>query len=290
MYRQKLLAVTVAVLISLIANTAGVPLLSGYTEPVMAQETEKLVAQSLGLVGATEKEFLEQVDIQQLTGAALDEALSSAQDDEKSQVVLEYLQQQGYQIVDDTASGLTVAVKTEMGYLSATLLLLDYRQPITGQAARFLYVSDSQGQIRVGVGLIEMQNGQVSRLEVLEVGEGELVRESVLMIDENGVLAGEDASAVDLLPDSCGSSLEITLPSTQRIDDCSLCQQICGAVYGGGCSLTSVLFCTLVCAPIGNLACPLICGAVWVLMCVIGTWSGCGVICGSGPGGLGFCP
>lgn len=275
MRKTKYLSVTIAVLIALIANSAGIAALPGHTQLAKAKELERLVARKLGLTGTAEEEFVKQVEIRELTGKALQEAVSVAQADAKSQTALRDLRQRGYKMLDGTATGLTVVVQSDTGARSATLLMWDYQGSATGQLARFLYVSDDQSMVQVAIGLIRLQHGKVWHLRVFEVQGDGLVPESAWAFREDGTVVREGA-------DSLGIGV------TQVSQECLVCNQVCGALYGLGCGLGGVLVCTLICAGIAGPLCPLICGAVYVLMCVIGGWTNCDLICG--PQGLGYCP
>lgn len=280
MRKTKYLSVTIAVLIALVANSAGIAALPGHSQPVMAKEPERLVARSLGLTGTAEEDFVKRVKIVELTGKALQEAVLVAQADAKSQTALRDLRQRGYKMLDGTATGLTVVVQSDTGARSATLLMWDYQGSTTTQLARFLYVSDDQGMVQVAIGLIRLQHGKVRHLRVFEVQGDELVPESAWAFREDGTVVGEGADAWDLTAGVIGVN--------QVSEECFHCMNVCNALYGGGCSLGGVLFCTLYCIPFGGPICPAVCGAAYVLMCVLGTWFGCPVICG--PYFLDKCP
>jgi len=282
---RKMKCLSVVVLIALVTNSVGIGVLPG-PQLAKAKEPERLVARSLGLTGAAEEEFVKQVEIRELTGKALlQRAVSAARADAKSRVALRYLRQRGYEMLDGTATGLTVVVHSDSGPRSATALLWDYQGPSAEQMATFVHVADGQGLVRVGIGLVELHGGEVRRLRVLEVQGDELIEETAWTIQENGTAVSEGADSLDLLFSQCETTGVRRLAAND--DDCVTCISICGALYALGCGINGMIFCTLMCIPFAGPACPLICGGVWLLICVLGGYFGCDAVCG--PVGLGYC-
>ena len=286
MRKTKYLSVTIAVLIALITNSAGIAALPGHTQLAKAKEPERLVARKLGLTGTAEEEFVKQVEIRELTGKALQEAVSVAQADAKSQMALRDLRQRGYKMLDGSATGVTVIVHSDTGHRSATAVLWDYQGPTAKQMATFVHLSDDQGLVRVGVGLVELHGGEARQLQVFEVQGNKLIQESAWAIREDGTVVSEGVDSLDLPSGQCKTTGVSGLSGNG--DDCATCIGICDALYAMGCGIGGILFCHLICIPFAGPTCPLICAGVYLLYCVVGGYLGCGMICGPPPG-LGYC-
>ena len=277
-------SVTVAVLIALVVNSASLAAVPERTQPAMAKEAERLVARSLGLTGDAEEDFVERIEIRELTGKALQQAVLAAQADAKSRVALKYLQQRGHKMLDGTATGLTVVEHSDTDPRSATLLMWDYQGPTARQMAKFLHLVDDQGVVRVGVGLIRLQHGEARHFQVFDVQGDELIQEATWAIREDGTVVGEGVGNLHLPPNHCGTTRVSGLKSD---DDCNTCMSVCERLYAVGCGWSAILACFILCIPFAGPACPVICGAVYVVLCVLSGWQGCTAVCG--PAGLGYC-
>ena len=144
----------------------------------------------------------------------------------------------------------------------------DHQGPTEKQTARIVFIFDTNtNESMFGVGVINSLPSGETRLKSYEIRKNLLVELDELRIDKDGNVVGKNVGVIT------------------ASEDCLTCHQVCGSLYGGACSLTGVLTCTLVCAPIGTLACPVICGVLFTIICVIGTNTNCDLICDD----LGYC-
>jgi hypothetical protein len=244
---------------------------------------EVSVAQRLGLTDTELENFEEAIDIQELTGKALSRAVKNAQKNTKLQTAIEQLQSEGFVLRDGSVLGEEIRVGSGKDKRSIIVLILDY-QNTDENIARLLYISDSQGDVRVGFGLIE-QHGDMQTIRAYQVQDNnQIVEEPLIEVYEDGTIITYRDGQEYILTDMCTQSQDAR--TTAVSDNCLKCIQICNALYGLGCGLSGVLACVLVCAPIGGITCPLICGAVYTILCILGGGI-CSTVCGYM---LGYCP
>lgn len=241
------------------------------------------VAQRLGLTDAKIKDFQETVDIRELTGKALDRSVQTAQKNIKFQTAIQHLQSEGFVIRNESVLGEEIRVGTGNEKRKIVVLIFDCQNP-DENVARLLYISDSQGDVRVGFGFVEQQ-GNARTIRTYQVqDDNEILEEPLIEIHTDGTIITYRNGQEYTVTNMCAQSRDANVTAVSK--NCLTCIQVCGALYGLGCGLSGVVACTLVCAPIGGISCPLICGAVYTILCVIGGGS-CNTVCGPM---LRYCP
>jgi hypothetical protein len=229
------------------------------------------------------------VEVEELTGADLEEAVKKAYDNEDVQALQRFLKARRYALQTNKAIKVVLGdeLRSKAGIPDVLVVTMSFEAGRTAGSAELVFLT-SDAKTIAGVGIIHETRDGAKIVRAFDAFEGAVTYTSTISRSRDGAVRIQTADGKEfMVPARTSSSRPPGKAAPLALTVCDTCEYVCEMIQGVlGCSIAGYLVCNLICLGFAGPACPAICGILFAFICGTGTYFTCPYICEM----MGYCP